>query len=151
MKNLIFLPLLLGAVSLSAEVDPSCRGCASGKLMLQCDYYVVKQGKMEMRSACEEYAKIVDVDGASAKAAWYYLLAGKVDKALDAAERAIKIGHVYANEYLAYALLVRGKENEAKSAMEKFRSGVQQNSFVKRDIEALTKLYPGVDFGKLKE
>ena len=151
MKNLIFLPLLFGAVLLYAEIDPSCRGCGSGKLMLQCDYYVVKQGKMEMRSACEKYAEIVDVDGASAKAAWYYLLAGKVEKALDAATRAVEVGQVYANEYMAYALLIGGRESEAKAAMKKFRSGVQQNSFVKRDIEALAKLYSDVDFGKLKK
>jgi len=151
MKKGILLSLLLGGVSLYAEVDPSCRGCASGKLMLQCDYYVVKQGKMEMRSACEKYAEIVDVDGASAKAAWYYLLAGKPDKAQSAAKRAVDLGQVYANEYLAYALLVKGGEDEAKAVMKKFRNGVEQRSFVKRDIEALAKLYPDVDFGKLKK
>ncbi len=150
MKKMILLPLLIGTLSLHAEIDPSCRGCGSGKLMLQCDYYVVKQGRMEMRSACEEYAKIVDVDGASAKAAWYYLLAGKPDKAQSAAKRAVDLGQVFANEYLAYALLVKGREDEAKAVMKKFRNGVEQRSFVKRDIEALAKLYPDVDFGKLK-
>ena len=150
MKKRILLPLLIGTLSLYAQIDPSCRGCASGKLMLQCDYYAVKQGKMEMRSACEKYAEIVNVDGASAKAAWYYLLAGSVDKAYDAAKRAIDLGQVYANEYMAYALLIEGKEEEAKRAMRLFRQGVKQNSFFRTDIKVLQKFYPEVDFGILK-
>ena len=151
MKKMILLPLLTGMLSLHAEVDPSCRGCASGKLMLQCDHYVVKQGKMEMRSACEKYAEIVNVDGASAKAAWYYLLADKVDKARDAAKRAIELGQVYANEYMAYALLIQGREEEAKRAMQLFRKGVKQNSFFRTDIKTLQKFYPKVDFGVLAD
>lgn len=145
------LPLLLTLLSPAAGIDPLCSGCASGKLMLKCDQYVVKQGKMEMRSTCEKYAEIVDVDGASAKAAWYYLLAGKADKAESAAKRAVDLGQVYANEYLACALLIKGREDEAKAAMKLFRRGVEQHSFVKRDIEALAKLYPDIDFGKLKK
>jgi len=153
MKRLIILPLLISAVSPYADagVDPSCRGCASGKLMLQCDHYVVKQGKMEMRSACEKYAEIVDVDGASAKAAWYYLLAGKVGKAHDAAKRAIELGQVFANEYMAYALLIQGKEKEAEEAMQLFRKGVAQHSFFKTDIASLQQFYPNVDFSILAD
>jgi tetratricopeptide (TPR) repeat protein len=151
MRKWIFLPLIFGSLVLQAEVDPSCRGCAAGKLMLQCDHYVAKQGMREKQTICAEYAEIVNVDGASAKASWYYLLAGKPDKALDAAERAIKVGHTYANEYLAYALLIQGKESDAIDAMQHFRQDIQQNSFIKRDIESLQKLYPDIDFGKLKK
>jgi tetratricopeptide (TPR) repeat protein len=149
MKKAILLPLILGVTTFAMASTSNCRGCASGKLMLQCDYYVVKQGDMTKRSTCEEYAGIVDVDGASAKAAWYYLLAGNVDKALDAAERAIGIGHAFANEYAAYALLIQGKEREAAAAMKCFREAVHEKSFVKRDIETLKKFYPSIDFSKL--
>ena len=149
MKNLLIFTVIAGSSFVYAQTDPSCRGCASGKLMLQCDYYLVKEGKMDKRSACEEYAKIVDVDGASAKAAWYYLLAGKPEKAYDAARRAIDLGQVYANEYMAYALLIQGKDADAKKAMQLFHSAVKENSFFKTDMKILHKLYPKVDFGIL--
>ena len=150
MKKLILVPLLMSIASFGAERAPACRGCASGKLMLQCDYYVVKQGDRSKRSSCEEYARIVDVDGASAKAAWYYLLAGSVDQALDAANRAVDIGQAFANEYAAYALLILHREQEAIAAMQRFHEAVHEKSFVQRDVETLKTFYPDVDFTKLE-
>ena len=130
----------------AADLNVSCRGCAAGKLMLQCDVYVARAGKLEKQPLCEEYAKIVDIDGASAKAAWYYLLAGKPGKALNAAERALEIGQSYANEYAAYALLLLGKKEEAQKTMKAFATKVGGEGYLQKDLDSLKRIYPEVDF-----
>ena len=143
--SIIFLISALQA----ADLNVSCRGCAAGKLMLQCDVYVAEAGHREKRSLCEKYAEIVDIDGASAKAAWYYLLAGKPEKALKAANRALKIGQNYAYEYAAYALLLLGKKEEARKAMKTFITKVGKlggESYFQKDFKTIKRLYPEVDF-----
>ena len=138
--------LMMFSAMQAADLNVSCRSCAAGKLMLQCDFYVAKEGKLEKQPLCEEYAKFVDIDGASAKAAWYYLLAGKPGKALDAAERALKIGQNYAYEYAAYALLLVGRKEEAQKAMKAFISKVGGDDYLQRDLDTLKRIYPEVDF-----
>lgn len=148
--NRILAILALSAIILPASENiAQCRGCAAGKLMLRCDYYFVKQGKAESRSACLDYAKVVDLDGANAKAAWYYLLGGEPEKAEKSSRRAVELGQVFANEYLAYALLILGKENAAKDAMKRFSEGVKHNGFAIRDRKILEKIYPDLDFRAL--
>ena len=149
MKYTVFMPFIFLSLFLHAADETSCKGCAAGKLMLQCDYYVAKKGIMEKKHFCEAYAKIVDIDGAYAKAAWYYLLGENPAKALESAKRAISQGQVYANEYAAYALIILSKTDEAVSAMHRFRENIKEHGFVKRDISALQKVYPSVPFEKL--
>ncbi|WP_456429267.1 hypothetical protein [Nitratifractor sp.] len=132
----------------ATDLNVSCRGCAAGKLMVQCDIYVLRQGDLTKRNYCEEYAKIVDLDGASAKAAWYYLLAGKPEQALNAAQRALRIGQDFAGEYAAYALLLLGRKQEAREAMKRF-SRKAAGSYWKKDEAILRKLYPKLDFSRL--
>ena len=131
--------------------DASCKGCGAGKLMLQCDYYVARQGDLSKRHFCEEYAQIVDVDGASAKAAWYYLLGGKPEKALDAAMRAYDQGQTFAAGYVAQALSVLGRGEEAKRYIEPFRKVVKERSYFAKEVNTLKKLYPDADFSTIGE
>jgi len=131
--------------------DASCRGCGAGKLMLQCDYYVVRRGETDKRHFCVEYAQIVDVDGASAKAAWYYLLGGAPEKALDAAKRALDQGQTFAAGYVAEALSALGKSEEAKSYAERFRKVVKKREYFVKEVETLKKLYPDADFSAIEE
>ncbi len=131
--------------------DASCKGCGAGKLMLQCDYYVARQGDLSKRHFCEEYAQIVDVDGASAKAAWYYLLGGKPEKALDAAMRAYDQGQTFAAGYVAQALSVLGRGEEAKRYIEPFRKVVKERSYFTKEVNTLKKLYPDADFSTIGE
>jgi len=137
----VFLPLMLVAQS----GGPSCKGCAAGKLMLQCDYYVVRQGDVGKRHFCADYAKIVDIDGASAKAAWYWLLAGEPEKAFDAALRAYNQGQTFAAGYAAQALAVMGNADEAKKFLNKFLSAVRDRSYFEKEVATLEKLYPAKD------
>jgi hypothetical protein len=139
-------------LSLSAfAADASCKGCGAGKLMLQCDYYVARQGDLSKRHFCGEYARIVDVDGASAKAAWYYLLGGEPQKALDAALRAFDQGQTFAAGYVAQALAVLGRGDEAKNYMERFREVVEERDYFDKEVETLQRVYPNADFSSLKE
>ena len=143
--------LLLAMFSQLIAADASCRGCGAGKLMLQCDIYVARQGDLSRQHVCEEYAKIVDIDGASAKAAWYYLLAGKPERVVDAAQRALHQGQTFAAGYLAEAYAIFGKHEEAKKYMERFRTLKQQGSYIEKEIKTLRKIYPSADFSALKE
>ncbi len=146
-KRTILMALMFSSLQ-AADRNVSCRGCAAGKLMLQCDVYVARQGDLSKRSYCEEYARVVDLDGASAKAAWYYLLADKPEEALQAAEKALRVGQDFAREYVAYALLMLGREQEAAEAMKKFL-GKAGDPYWKRDEGILRKLYPKYDFSGL--
>ena len=149
-RKAILLTLLAVPLTLSSanSVD-GCRGCSAGRQMVQCDYYVGRRGEAEKQPLCEAYARYIDVDGMSAKAAWYYLLAGKPEEALKAAERALKIGQNFAGEYAAFALLIRGKKKEARKAMADFVSKVGKPDYLEKDIAVLQRLYPDVVFREL--
>ncbi|WP_353662058.1 hypothetical protein [Hydrogenimonas sp. SS33] len=140
--------LILGILALQNSMA-GC-GCGKGKLMLQCDYYVARLGDKSRQHLCEEYAKVVDIDGASAQAAWYYLLAGKPGKALAAARRAYDQGQTYAAGYMAEALLILGRDREAKRYRDIFVKRVKKRAYFDKEIEVLKKLYPRVGFSTLR-
>jgi len=118
--------------------------------MLQCDYYVVRKGEMDKRHFCIEYAKVVDIDGASAKAAWYWLLGGEPRKAFDSALKAYHQGQRFAAGYAAQALAVVDNPEEARKYMEMFEKSVAERSYFDKELKILGRLYPAVDFGVLK-
>ena len=125
-------------------------GCGKGKSMLQCDYYVARLGDKSRQGVCEAYAKVVDTDGAFAQAAWYYLLAGQPEKARRAARRALKQGQTYAAGYLAEALVVLGKSEEARRYRDIFEKTVPKHAYFAKEIGILKKLYPDIDFSALE-
>jgi len=139
------------AVGLWASGEPhGCRGCSAGKLMLRCDYYVAKLGDLSQRDSCADYARVVDIDGASAKAAWYWLLAGEPQKALDAARRAVEQGQTFAAGYAAQALTILGRDQEASAYLGRFRAAVASRDYFSRELRTLARLYPDIDFRKLE-
>ncbi|NPA28950.1 MAG: hypothetical protein GXO33_02055 [Epsilonproteobacteria bacterium] len=148
-------PVSAGILCLSAVAlwgaSQGCKGCSAGKLMLQCDYYVARQGDLGRRDFCREYAKVVDIDGASAKAAWYYLLAGDADKAYDAARRATAIGQHYAAGYAAMALALKGERDEARRQMKKALEVLGRSDYFGRELTVLSRLYPAVAWRELAD
>ena len=149
MKTLLSLLAVFALLLEASASDVSCKGCGAGKLMLQCDYYVARQGDLTKQDVCIEYAKIVDIDGASAKAAWYYLLGGKPDKAFDAAMKALNQGQTYAAGYVAQSLVALGNREEAENYLKKFQDAVQQRDYFVKEVETLRKIYPNADFSVL--
>ena len=131
------------------SADVSCKGCAAGKLMLQCDYYVARGGDLSKRHYCEAYAKVVNLDGASAKAAWYYLLAGRPDAAYDAAKRAMDTGQHFAALYAALAEAMAGRKEAAAQLYKRFIEWVPDHGYARDRIATLAKLYPDADFSPL--
>ncbi len=125
-------------------------GCGAGKDMLKCDYYVKRAGNMAYQSSCESYAKVVDTNGSYGKAAWYYLLASKPQKALESAKKALEQGHMFAAEYAAFAAKILNEDQEAKNYFMRFHSIVPNHEYVKNDIEVLKKIYKKVDFTKFR-
>ena len=149
-KGWIYIPLLMAASLLPADAAQGCRGCRAAKAMLTCDYYVKRLGDVRRQASCETYAKIVDIDGSRAKAAWYYLLAGRPEKALASAQKALRQGHAFAAEYAALASLILHKRREAVRYMHRFRASVPDSAFVKNDIEVLERIYKNRDFSPLE-
>ncbi|BBG66351.1 hypothetical protein NNO_1648 [Hydrogenimonas sp.] len=136
-------------VSVLSAGEPNCSGCDTAKLMLQCEYYVKIKGDLSKKSFCEEYADAVDNDGSHAKAAWYYLLGGKPDRALPAAKLAIDEGQIYAAEYAAEASLFFNEYKAAKTYIKMLRkSGMEPQNF-RKNLELLKKIYPDTDFDLL--
>ena len=142
MRNILPLFALLIGLSSAAEIRASCSGCAIGKEKLQCDYYVAQRGDTSRREQCRIYAEYVDIDGAYPKAAWYYLLAGDVKKALNAAQKGLEQGQEYGREYLAIALWISGKKEEAKRELATFRQRVAEHGYLGRDLKQVARLYP---------
>ncbi len=95
---------------------------------------------------CRAYAQAVDIDGASAKAARYWLFGGRPEKALASSEKALKVGQNYAALYAAEALAILGRSDEAKRQWQRFVRKVPDHRYAFDDIDILKKLYPKVDF-----
>jgi hypothetical protein len=142
--------LLLSVWSAGAEFKAACTGCSIGKEKLQCDYYVAQRGDKSRQEQCRIYAEYVDIDGAYPKAAWYYLLAGDVERARKAARKGVEQGQEYGREYLAMALWLLGEKDEAKRVLKLFFSNVPQHDYFERDRKTLQPLYPGRDLKKLQ-
>jgi tetratricopeptide (TPR) repeat protein len=150
MRKIVGILLLLSAWSAGAEFKTSCTGCSMGKEKLQCDYYVAERGDKSRQEQCRIYAEYVNIDGAYPKAAWYYLLAGDVEKALETARKGVTQGQEYGGEYLAMALWIRGEREEAKKVLQRFFSAVPEHDYFDRDLKTLRALYPGKDLRKLR-
>jgi hypothetical protein len=146
LKKVSILLVLVASYAFSQQSGASCKGCGAGKLMLQCDYYVVRKGDLSKRGYCAEYAKIVDIDGASAKAAWYWLLAGEPQKAYDAATKAYRQGQTFAAGYAAQALTILGDVAEAKRYAGIFMQNVPDRAYFDKELNVLKRLYPKVGF-----
>ena len=142
MRKLFPVFLLLFVSASSAEIRVACSGCSIGKEKLQCDYYVAQRGDKSRQKECRIYAEYVDIDGAYPKAAWYYLLAGDPEKALEAARKGLEQGQEYGREYLAIALWISGKKEEAKRELATFRQRVAEHGYLGRDLEQVARLYP---------
>ncbi len=145
-STLMFIALF---ICVAAAEERSCSGCDAGKLMLQCDYYVVKREDLSKTDFCREYADAVDSDGAHAKAARYYLLGREPQKALRAALQAIDEGQIYAAQYAAEASLIFDELKAAKLYMKMLKEKSVDLKGMKKDLELLGKIYPDTDFGTL--
>ena len=145
--------LTAGALALGGADHDSrdtAKGCSACKLLLSCEYYVARKHDLSRRNLCEEYAKNVDIDGSRAKAAWYWLLAGKPQKARASAKRAMEQGQSFAAAYAAMASAILGETGEALEEWKKFRESVPQREYVRKELETVKALYPKVDFSGLK-
>ena len=126
---LLILPLfLLGA---------PCSKCELNRAEMKCNYYVAKKGDRAHAKECLDYAEYLDSTKVYGKAAWYYLLALKPQKAVKAAKEALEFGETYAKEYLVYGYWLLGKKKEAKAALERF----QASDLTKRNKEIIERLY----------
>ncbi len=144
------LLIFAGGAALFAQ-EPECSGCDAGKLMLQCDYYVVKKEDLSKTDFCRKYADAVDNDGAHAKASWYYLLGGKPEEALRSALEAIDEGQIYAAQYAAEASLIFDEFKAAKMYMKMLREKRVDLPSLKKDLELLKKIYPDTNFDPLMQ
>ncbi len=140
---LLFFTALYGA-------EHECSGCGTSKLMVQCDYYVVRRGDLSKSGFCENYAKALDAPGTHAKAAWYYLLGQKPQMAQRSAIAAIEEGQIYAAEYAAEASVIFHEYKAAKKYMKMLPKDFLKSAGFKKDLEILGNIYPDVDFSRIE-
>jgi len=149
-KKIAGILLMASVWGSAAELHATCSGCSIGKEKLQCDYYVAGRGDKSRQEQCRIYADYVNIDGAYPKAAWYYLLAGVPQKALEAARKGLEQKQRYGREYLALALWITGKRKEAKKELGRFFSDVPKHDYFERDRKVLLALYPGKDLQEFR-
>ncbi len=136
MKKLLFIvPLLLFGS------DKVCTKCSLNKAQMKCEYYVALKGDASKAFLCDQYADYLDKTKVYGRAAWYYLLAKKPEKAIEAANNALKLGESYANEYLAEAYLILGQKRKATEHFNKLKT----RFFSDKNFKTLQKLYPNFD------
>ena len=148
--KIVLLSIILGLFIIVGGAQGRGCGCAAQQAKMRCDYYVVKKGDQSKRAFCADYAKRADLDGAAGRAAWYWLLAGKPDKALASVRAAIKAHHMYAAEYGAFASIITGNQKEGLKYWKFFTRNVQLHHYVHKDRKIVEKLYPTIDFSSLR-
>ncbi|BCD68806.1 hypothetical protein [Nitratiruptor sp. YY09-18] len=146
MKKLLFiLPLLLFGA------DKSCTKCNLNKAQMKCEYYLVQKRDTSRAKECAFYADYLDKTKVYGKASWYYLLALKPKKAIDAAKKAVKMGEFFAYEYLGDAYLILGDEKKAKRNYQIFRKKIGNTKFfTNQNFKILKRLYKNFDIEKAK-
>jgi len=144
MRLFVLFSLLLLPPSLSAQKPSAaeCQSCAVNKKMIRCDYYVARKAVKEKQGECEIYARYLDRDGTRARAAWYYLLAGRPAEALTAARQAMDAGHDYAVEYAIFALWILKKDSKAERLLKEHADLLRSVGYFEEDRRILAKLYP---------
>ncbi len=141
MKKLLFIvPLLLFGS------DKVCTKCSLNKAQMKCEYYVALKGDASKAPLCESYANYLNKTQVYGKASWYYLLAKKPGRAIEAAKNAIKNGENFAYEYMADGYLILGQKDLAKKYYAKFKEAVgNPRFFVSKDFKVLGTLYKDFD------
>ncbi len=144
-KLLVIVPLLLFGS------DKVCTKCTLNKAQMKCEYYVALKGDASKASLCENYADYLNKTQVYGKASWYYLLAKKPRRAIEAAKNAIKNGENFAYEYMADGYLILGQKDLAKKYYAKFKEAVgDPRFFVSKDFKVLGKLYKDFDPKELR-
>ncbi|NPA56993.1 MAG: hypothetical protein GXO19_04575 [Epsilonproteobacteria bacterium] len=109
---------------------------------MRCDFYVARQGDRSRVESCREYADYLHKTQVYGKAAWYYLLSLQPEKALESAQKAVKMGEGYAYEYMGDAYLILGKREKAEEAYRKFSQSVgNTHFFTSKSFPILERLY----------
>ena len=141
---LLIVPLFLLAAP--------CTKCDLNRAEMKCNYYVAKKGDKAHAKECLDYAEYLDSTKVYGKAAWYYLLGLKPQKAMEAAKKAVQMGENYAYEYIGDVYLIRGDEQRAREYYQKFKKSVGDTEFfTSRSFDVLQKLYPDFDAKKARE
>jgi hypothetical protein len=142
--------LLLFSLQSILAADPasrSCPTCSAVKSSMLCDYHVGKRHDRSYQPSCLAYARYVDIDGAHAKAAWYYLLGNRPDLALSAARHALAEGQSYAADYAWFALAIEGKAEEAVTLLKRYLPTFRAiGKGFTQDLLLMKTLYPKARF-----
>ncbi len=139
-KLLIILPLILFGA------DKTCTKCSLNKDQMKCEYYVAHKGDASKSGLCAEYADYLNKTQVYGKAGWYYLLAKKPEKAIEAGKKAIRNKENFAYEYIAEGYIILGDKQKAKEYFHKFvQTSANPRFFTSKDFAVLARLYKNFD------
>jgi len=144
LRKLVLVTLVFG-VSLFA-----CN-CKFDKEKVRCDYYVYKMHDKSHQKNCIAYADSSSKAKVYDKAAEYYLIGGDLKNARLNANKALKMDRYYVLEYLGMVELIENHPKKAQQDFKMLKQKVKNNSYVVKDIQTLSKLYPNFDEMKALE
>jgi tetratricopeptide (TPR) repeat protein len=139
----ILLPIFLISNLLLAAETKKCDKCTVAKEYMRCTYYVEQKADLSHQNSCMVYAREMEKNNNSGRAAWYYLAAGDFDAAIRSGEKAIKVGENYASEHIAEAYLLKNDKEKAKNFFKKIgKSSKDAALMTVRHFSILARLYP---------
>ncbi len=145
-----FLSLLILNSAVALDVS-KCDKCAASKEYIKCSVYVEKKGDKSRQESCRIYAESLYASHSEARAAWYFLLSGDFDKAIEAGEKGLLVKEYYVSEYVAMAYLLKGDKENAKRYSEILKKYIHGNLFLEQHIAVLSRLYPDKFDAKVAE
>ncbi len=139
----LFLLFWVTLFPLYAQQTAKCDRCTIGKEFMRCSYYVEKKGDLSKQKSCLLYADSLFTGESPGRASWFYIVGGDFDKAIEAANIALKRGSIFALEHLGEAYILKGEQNKAqKYFYELKKSDFRNDPIITKHFETLQKLYP---------
>jgi hypothetical protein len=141
MKKL-FLSLLAISSTINAIDLPKCDKCSIAKEYAKCSYYVEIKGDLSKSDSCLIYAQSMYEGTSYGRASWYYLVGKDTDRALDAAQKALKQKEYFVAEQLSEIFIIKNDPQNAKKYADLFKKSVPDGVvFVDKHLEILKRLY----------
>jgi len=139
-KSLSLIVLLF--TSASALDVLKCDKCSISKEYIKCTVYVEKKGDKSKQESCRLYAESLYAGNSEARAAWYFLLSGDFDKAIEAGKKGLEVKEYYVSEHIAEAYILKGDEKNAKKYIKILQEHISGSIFLNKHVKVLSRLYP---------
>ena len=110
----IFISLLFLISTIHAIDLKTCDKCSISKEYVKCSYYVEIKGDLSKQDSCLIFAQSMFEGNSFGRASWYYIIAGDLDKALEAGKKALEVKEYFVAEQIAEIFILKNDLENAK-------------------------------------